>query len=120
MILYESLLARAGLVSLELTRLRTLATEIYKSKNHLTPVYISDIFKVKTHKYNTRRKTLGNLYKPSVNTTHFGLHSMTFLGANLWNEIPSQARVCASLKYFKSAIEDWDGFICKCSMCKKL
>ena len=40
---YQQLLARAGLPSLELNRLRKLALEAYKAINNLSPGYINEL-----------------------------------------------------------------------------
>ena len=64
---YLSLLSKAGLVSLELQRQRTVAIETYKVLNGLSPVYLSDIFTVNNSTYSTRQA--GRLKVPTVNST---------------------------------------------------
>ena len=55
---YESLLTKAGMPSLEVSRLRNIASEVYKAYNKLSPSYICDMFNknVPNHTYNHRRK----------------------------------------------------------------
>lgn len=85
---YETLLAKANLVSLEIQRQRTLAIEIFKAKNGMSPQYLTDIFVTNKNSYNTRQKD--NLHTPVVNTTHYGLHSIQYLAAKIWNQLPRE------------------------------
>ena len=67
---YNELLDRADIATLHLGRLRMLATEVYKSK-------------ITTH--NLRAQN--NLHIPRVNLTTCGLHSSSYLGAKICNEL---------------------------------
>ena len=51
---YSTLLNTANLPTLEISRLRSLAIEVYKATNGLAPDYICNIFKSTTHKYSLR------------------------------------------------------------------
>ena len=112
---YESLLKKANLVSLELNRQRTIAIETYKALHGLSPSFLVDLFKVYSSVYNTRQNN--QLCVPSVKSTHFGIHSLKFLAAKIWNSLPSEATNQVTLKGFKTCISNWYGFTCKCQAC---
>ena len=45
---------------------------------------------------------------PKVNTTKYGLKSLRYEGANLWNKLPNEYRKADSYKLFKKQISDTD------------
>ena len=53
-------------------RLKVLCTEIYKSLNSFSPVFIKDIFKPNTSTRSLRAQQQHNLKTPSPNQTTFG------------------------------------------------
>ena len=99
---YDSLLKRAGLVSLELGRQRAVAIETYKSLNGLAPKFLADIFKTLVNVYRTRQSN--QLCVPSVKSTHFGLHSIRYLSAKIWNTLPNDIVMQDTLTGFNSSI----------------
>jgi hypothetical protein len=113
---YEELLKRADTTTLQLGRLHTLVTEVYKSVNHLNPPYVQDLFAIKDSKYNLRG--LHSLHIPRVNSTTYGLHSLRYQGAKLWNLLPDEYKAAKTLHAFKSHIKKWSGPNCKCAACK--
>ena len=48
----------------------------------------------------------GNLYVTSVNTTQYGLHSITFTGSCLWNFLPPSINNSDSLRLFRKALKN--------------
>ena len=113
---YDDLLDRAKMPSLELRRLRTIAIEVYKAYNNLSPGYISELFIRQTSGYNLRS---GNAVRLRTNrTTNFGLHSFSHFGGMLWNAIPNEARRNTDLKTFKNFLYTWSGPQCQCSFCR--
>ena len=113
---YENLLILSKLPSVKCLIDRKIATEVFKAVNNLTPSYISDLFKIKVNTANLRRRK--KLEIPSINTTTFGLHSISHYGAKLWNELPETFRICESLSEFKRMIKNWSGSSCKCTLCR--
>ena len=43
-----------------------------------------------------------------INTTKYGLKSLRYEGANLWNKLPNEYRKADSYKLFKKQISDTD------------
>jgi hypothetical protein len=115
---YEELCTKAGVRSLEDTRLHSLATEVYKSINHLSPPFMEEIFQLKQTPYNLRGTQKVNL--PRRNTTTHGLHSISFLGPTIWNSLPEKIKQQPSLGKFKTSIKDWNPTRCKCAMCSHI
>ena len=54
---------------------------------------------------------------PRVKTTRYGLHSLRYGAAKLWNELPNDLREGISLNNLKNLISKWDGDGCSCSFC---
>ena len=92
---YNELLDRADIATLHLGRLRMLATEVYKSIHKLNPPYIQDLYKPKITIHNLRAQN--NLHIPRVNSTTRGLHSSSYLGAKIWNELPQNIKSAVNL-----------------------
>lgn len=107
----------ANLASLEIQRQRTLAIETFKAKNVMSPQYLIDIFVTNKNRYNTRQRD--NLYIPVVNPTHYGLHSIQYLAAKIWNQLPRDFKDVDTVSNFKMNILNWYGFTRNCYMCKQ-
>ena len=108
---YGQLLSRAGLPSLELSRLRKLALEAYKAINNIGPKYINELVNLNSSSRATRASI------PRVRTTKNGLYSFRFTAAKVFNDLPLDLRTCIDLKTFKAVIASWQGPACKCSVC---
>jgi hypothetical protein len=113
---YDVLLDRSGLTTLELHRQRLMAIETYKIKNGLLPDFLQDLICVNNTGHNTRQSN--KLKVPTVNSTYYGLHSFKCLSVEIWNCLTAETVVQPSLKTFKTEIFKWNGFKCKCAMCK--
>ena len=117
---YEALLTKAGKTTMNVYRLKVLCTEIYKSLNSFSPVFIKDIFKPNTSSRSLRAQRQHNLKTPSPNQTTFGTKSLTSLGSKIWNSLPGHIKNCENLELFKKAIKNWNGEKCICNVCKHL
>ena len=113
---YESLLYKANLTTLEVNRQRNIAIETFKILNGLAPEFLRDLFSTNNSRYNTRQ--CNNLMVPTVKTTTYGIHSIKYFAVKIWNELPKETVLSENLKDFKMKIKDWNGFNCKCYMCK--
>ena len=101
--------------SLRLRRLGLLAIQVFKIVNKQTPVYLHDLITIKQSFYSFRYSNIAA--KPNVNTTRYGLHSVRYGAAKLWNELPNDLRGDISLNQFKGLISRWEGVACNCSFC---
>ncbi|XP_071123309.1 uncharacterized protein [Mytilus edulis] len=113
---YETLLLKSGLPSLKIRRLRMMAIETFKILHKESPVYLHDIINFKNVSYTFRKQQTVEI--PQVRTTHFGLHSLRYAGATLWNELPDTIRAQTNLNQFKSMINNWNGNSCRCGSCR--
>ena len=77
-------------VSMEIKREQTLCTEIFKAFNDLNPPYVKDFFQKNSFSYNLRSSD--DLLVSRVNQTTFGLRSIRYEGAVLWNHLPKNIK----------------------------
>ena len=99
---------------MEIKRLRTLATEIFKTLNDINPNYMKEIFYLSPHE--THKKY--DLFVHSRNTTKYGNHSLRVLGPHIWNSLPEEIKKVSSLDAFKNYIKSWCGQKSKCCLCQ--
>ena len=93
-----------------------LCKEIFKTFNDLNPPYMKELFQKNSFSYNLRSSD--DLLVPRVNQTIFGLKSIRYEGAVLWNHLPKNIKSSDTLGTFKMQIKSWTGPQCKCSHCK--
>ena len=80
---YQTLISKAGTTTLEMKRIQAICTEVYKSFENLNPPYMKDLFVPRQNDYILRGSQ--NLSVPR-NTTTYGLRSIRYEGARLWNK----------------------------------
>ena len=115
---YIHLLNRMGQPSLFNGRVHYILTLVYKSLNGLAPEYITNMFNYKTHSINLRTSGTHSLVIPHVNTTRYGLHSLSYYGSKLWNSLPNTTRLLPTVEAFKSSIRNLDFDTDCCSLCR--
>ena len=99
-----------GHVSMEINRLRTLATEIFKTMHGLNPIYMKELFKYSEHRRSDRLKF--NIEVPTFKQVRFGKNSLRVLGPMLWNSLPNKAKQIETLAEFKTFIKTWGTETC--------
>ena len=80
---------------------------LYDCQNNLAPTYFHRYF-VKcsqVHGYSTRLATCGDLFLERKNTFQYGIRSIEYNGASLWNMIPSHTREASSPLVFKNNLK---------------
>ncbi len=102
---YEDLLAKCNMSTQECQRSRTLAIEVYKAVNSMTPNYIQELFEVKEIPYNIRDPTRTII--PKSNSTTYGLKSLKYEGNEMWNRLSVDIKTLKSLAIFKIKINKW-------------
>ena len=105
---YQTLLEKSKNTSMELKRLRNLATESFKFFNNLNRSFIKNIFTLKEN----ARVPPYNIVVKSHNSATLGDNSLMILGPKIWNALPEVASV-ASYKKFKEYIDLWFGPKCR-------
>ena len=113
---FETLLEKSGLVSIHHRNIQSLATEIFKSLNNVSPSIMSEVFKIKETKYELR--TGINLQSNNPRTTSYGIDSVSHLAPKIWSQIPTEIKNCKTLNKFKNLIKTWTPKSCPCRLCK--
>ena len=97
---YDRLLEMASTTSLVISRLRILLLEVYKSIHHLNPKCMSGLFEVKHTNYSLRNPV--KLVQPMKRTSTYGLRSVSYTGAKLWNDLSPLLSNDVEIEDFKS------------------
>jgi hypothetical protein len=107
---YEQLLVMSDETNLTICRMRTLALEVYKCVNKLSPSYLNELFNKHDIHYNMRDSN--KLIQRKVNTKCYGLKTFSYAGAKLWNNLPSNIKDSITLDDFKHRIKSWEPCSC--------
>ena len=102
---YQELLDRAKLPTLYNRRLEDIATLMFKVKNSLVPVNISDIFNLKNTQYNLRNR---GFELPRFYMVRFGRNSIKYVGPLIWSKLPRYLKMIESLNSFQRNIKKVD------------
>ncbi len=79
-----------------------MATEIFKSLHGSTPIYIRDLFEEKDKKNNLNSTVY--LKQPKCSTVTYGLNSLWYKGAKIWNDLSNKIKNSITLAKFKNQI----------------
>ena len=104
---YDELLDEAGINTLLINRLRLTALTVFKSLSSLNPPCLNDIFSTKCVSYRMRDSCI--IEQPKRRTSTFGLRSFSYVGAKVWNELPTCLKETTDLNDFKSLLDTWNG-----------
>ena len=114
---YETLLQKANMSTLQIFRIRTLATEIFKTFHSLNPIYMNEIFQ--TNPLTTRSlRSKNNLVTRRYNSVTYGKNSLRILGPTIWDHLPNEYKTAEDLQTFKSLLRQWNGPQFICNLCK--
>ena len=102
---YQMLLEKSKKTSMEIKRLRNLATEIFKTVDNHNPSFMKNIF---TSKENAK-VCPNNIVVKSHNSATYGDKSLMTLGPKIWNALPEKIKSETSYKKFKEYIDLWFG-----------
>ena len=91
--------------SLYTGRLRKILMVVFKSLFVSTyPGYLKELFVFRNSSYSLRGKNILTL--PIPRTTNYGLESIRYQAAKIWNSLPDSMRAMTSFKDFKKAIKE--------------
>ena len=113
---FQDLLEKSGTVSIHHRNLQLLAIEIFKTLHDLSPSFMSEIFKQSNTKYDLRNSN--TLVSKNINTTNYGLETVSYLAPRIWEQIPEEIKQSKSLNSFKKKINLWIPDACTCRLCK--
>ena len=113
---YSELLSKAKRNYLYIESLKKIALLVFKSTRNCGPPLINDLFDTKEMTYSLRDND--KVTQPKVESTTFGLGSLRYSGAALWNKLPIDIKTSIKFSDFKSLLKAWDGPECSCGLCK--
>ena len=113
---FQELLDKDGSVTVHHRNLRKLATEMYKIKNHLSPLPMQALFCEKVNTYNLRNKP--SWERNNVRTVKYGTETIRNMGPKTWELVPNDIRESTSLPEFKVKIKKWKPEGCTCKLCR--
>ena len=83
---YDDLIDNGNTTTMLASRLRGIVVHVFKCINDLNPACLNDMYEIKEIPYGMRKSK--KLVQPKTITTTFGLRSLSYVGAKLWNELP--------------------------------
>ena len=114
---FEQLLENDNSVSIHHRNIQTLAIEMYKVTNGLSPEIMNEIFQIREEsRYNLRYTSQFTI--PPIHSVYNGRESVSFMGPKIWKLIPPAFKQISSLSGFKKAIKKWKPSNCPCRLCK--
>ena len=92
----------------ELFELRLL-TFVFDSVNKTSPTCFHDFFLLNSsvHQYSKKQASKGDLYMFKKNSLQYGLKSIRYLGAKLWNALPVELKNASSKTLFKTKVKSY-------------
>ena len=100
---FKELLEKQKTVSIHQRNLKTLATEIYKVKNKISPEVVNSLFAFTNKNYNLRNASI--LKRNRYFTVHYGRESLVSLAPKIWELVPDSVIEVKTLSIFKNKIK---------------
>ena len=95
-------------------REKCIISAVFKCINNIAPSYLNNVFRMRDSLSITRRKNM--LLQPKVRTTKYGLLSMRYDGARLWNNVLASNIYITNINEFKAMLKN-HLYTCQCNMC---
>ena len=102
---YESILKLAGKNTMNITRLRSLCIEMFKTLNSINPTFMNDISELRKTNRAIRNQYKLNLEVPIINQITLWAKSIRYLRPKIWNTLPFHKKSSESLTTFKIIIK---------------
>ena len=115
---YEELLDKDIYVPIHQKNLQKLAIEMFKIYTGMAPQIMNEVFpRNYTVNHNLRRHP--EFASGAINTVQYGSESLSFLGPEIWEVLPTDLKNSDSLDSFKSGIKNWRPQECPGRLCKR-
>ena len=102
---FEELLVKDNSASIHHNNIPTLAIEMYKVANGMSPEIINDIFKLRENTHYNLRHSSQFLVDP-VHSVFNVSESASCLGPKIWNKYPSKLKILTPLLVLKEKLEN--------------
>ena len=112
---FEGLLMKDNSFSIHERNIQSLAIEIYKFLNGLSPSFLNNVF----HKNISNSYDLRNhkeLYSRNPKTVRYGTETVSYIAPKIWSKVPETIKMSSSLESFKTKIRKWKPE-CDCRLC---
>ena len=112
---FEGLLMKDNSFSIHEKNIQSLAIEIYKFLNGLSPSFLNNVF----HKNISNSYDLRNhkeLYSRNPKTVRYGTETVSYIAPKIWSKVPETIKMSSSLESFKTKIRKWKPQ-CDCRLC---
>ena len=113
---FEEMLSLDNSFTIHHRNLQKLATEMYKVKHNLSPIFMKDVFPESTNPYNIRNAPEFDTF--NIRTVFNGTETISFRGPRTWSLVPNEIKCSTSLLEFKNKIKYWKPEGCMCRLCK--
>ena len=112
---FETMLEKNG--SVHNRNLQILVTQMYKIKNDLSPLIVTELFEQRNEQHYDLRKN-SQFTIPPIRIVNHESESISFLGPKIWNILPDRLKNVNSTEAFKMQIKKWKPENCPCRHCK--
>ena len=112
---FEGLLRKDNSFSIHERNIQSLAIEIYKFLNGLSPSFLNNVF----HKNISDSYDLRNhkeFYSRNPKTVRYGTETVSYIAPKIWSKVPETIKMSSSLESFKAKIRKWKPE-CDCRLC---
>ena len=111
---FRELLNRDESFTIHERNIQTLAIELYKVANGLSPEIMNFVFPLNVKKYPGQN----DFATRNVKNVGSGTETLSHLGPQIWTIIPASIKKSKSLYKFRKEIRNWKPDKCPCRLCK--
>ena len=113
---FANLLKRDNSFTIHERNIQTLAIEVFKVVNGISPEIMKSIFPLKVdNRYHSKQI----FETQNIRTVHNGTDTLSFLGPKIWGILPNDIKTTSSLIDLKKKIRLWKPKKCPCRLCKR-
>ena len=112
---FDELLKMDNSFTIHERNIQSLAIELYKVVNRLSPKIMDHVFPLKDK---IRYPNQNIFVTRNIKTVSWGIENVTNLGPRVWQLIPEEIKNVPSLPIFKKKIRRWKPTNCPCRLCK--
>ena len=112
---FNELLERDGSVTIHERNIQSLATEMFKAYNGISPAILKSVFPFKEH---AQYCTKFPFKTRNIRTVAYNTETLGYLGPKIWQLLPEDIKNANNLEEFKNKIKMWRPRGCPCCLCK--